>query len=460
MKLRLEILECRRLMSTDLQIALESSGVPFHHLDINQSGEVNALDALKVANELQRTRIPAPHFDANNDGFFTSLDFDCVVDFINKQQQTGISTDFTSLSAKAASSAPGNPKTAFNYWRVGSQNDVSVIPTTGGLGLVGGGLDVDQVFTWMGNKVNGGDFLVIRATGTDAYNPYIQSLLPGFNSVSTLLIPDLSAANDPRVASIIQQAEAIFIAGGDQANYAKYWNETSVETALYGAMNRNVPIGGTSAGLAVLGDFDFTAYTGKTITSNEALVNPYNRALTIDGQGGDGFLTTREVSNPSVAFSLMNLLKNTITDSHFRQRDRLGRLVTFMSRLDADGVVLGPKVRGIGINEQTALLIEPSGMATVVANPAGVGDQRSVYVMEHAIGASRVLTSPLTYTNVSVARANAGASFSLLSLGSSTTPLESYSVSATGRFASRNVAELLSTPSLVGIYGSDGSVVV
>ena len=233
------------------------------------------------------------------------------------------------------------------------------------------------------------------------------------------------------------------------------------ETALYGAINRNVPLGGTSAGLAVLGDFDFTAYTGRTITSNEALVNPYNRALTIDGQGGDGFLTTREVSN-STASSLMSLLKNTITDSHFRQRDRLGRLVTFMSRLDADGVldttVPESKVRGIGINEQTALLIEPSGMARVVANPAGVGDQRSVYVMEHAIGSSpRTLTSPLTYRDVSVARANAGASFNLLSLASLTTPLESYSVSATGRFASRNVAELLSTS--IGIYGNDGLVV-
>ena len=59
--------------------------------------------------------------------------------------------------------------------------------------------------------------------------------------------------------------------------------------------------------VAVLGDFNFTAFTGKTITSNEELVNPYDRALTIEGQGGDGFLTTREVSNQPVAISLMNM---------------------------------------------------------------------------------------------------------------------------------------------------------
>src|ERR1051326_8459304 len=43
-----------------------------------------------------------------------------------------------------------------------------------GLVLMGGGTDVDAAFQWMCERAGGGDFVVIRTTGTDAYNPYIQ----------------------------------------------------------------------------------------------------------------------------------------------------------------------------------------------------------------------------------------------------------------------------------------------
>jgi cyanophycinase len=56
-------------------------------------------------------------------------------------------------------------------------NDIST-STTPGTVLMGGGTDVDAAFHWMCQRSGGGDFLVIRATGTDAYNPYIQTLCP------------------------------------------------------------------------------------------------------------------------------------------------------------------------------------------------------------------------------------------------------------------------------------------
>src|SRR5215469_4112179 len=103
---------------------------------------------------------------------------------------------------------------SYSYFRVGNPNDVTTA-TTAGIALEGGGTDVDAVYQWMCQRSGNGDFLVIR--GTDAYNPYIQGLCPNENSVATLIIPNLSAANDPDVASIIQHAEALFIAGGDQS---------------------------------------------------------------------------------------------------------------------------------------------------------------------------------------------------------------------------------------------------
>ena len=74
-----------------------------------------------------------------------------------------------------------------------------------------------RAFVWMCGRSGNCDFLVIRATGTDAYNPRIQSLCPNENSVATLIIPNLAAANDPAVASIIRHAEAIWITGGDRS---------------------------------------------------------------------------------------------------------------------------------------------------------------------------------------------------------------------------------------------------
>ncbi|CAF4186842.1 unnamed protein product, partial [Adineta steineri] len=64
---------------------------------------------------------------------------------------------------------------------VGDGTDVNRT-TVGGTALVGGGKDVDEVFQWMIKKAGGGDFVVIRASGTDAYNSYIYSLGP-INSV-------------------------------------------------------------------------------------------------------------------------------------------------------------------------------------------------------------------------------------------------------------------------------------
>src|SRR4051794_17137151 len=65
----------------------------------------------------------------------------------------------------------------YSYFRAGNANDVTT-STTPGTVLMGGGTDVDAAFPWMCQRSGNGDFLVIRATGTDAYNPYIQQLCP------------------------------------------------------------------------------------------------------------------------------------------------------------------------------------------------------------------------------------------------------------------------------------------
>src|ERR1700682_4267802 len=98
---------------------------------------------------------------------------------------------------------------SFQYFRVGNKEDVQT-NTRPGTAMIGGGSDLDEAFRWLCNKGNGGDFLVLRATGDDDYNPYVNGLCK-MNSVATLIIPDRKAAKDPAVAEIIRNAEVLFI---------------------------------------------------------------------------------------------------------------------------------------------------------------------------------------------------------------------------------------------------------
>ena len=72
----------------------------------------------------------------------------------------------------------------------------------------------------------------------------------------------------------IRNAEAMFIAGGDQSNYARYWKDTPVEDAINFVAAKPAPIGGTSAGMAVLSEFVYSAEGEESLTSPVALADP------------------------------------------------------------------------------------------------------------------------------------------------------------------------------------------
>jgi cyanophycinase len=56
-----------------------------------------------------------------------------------------------------------------------------------------------------------------------------------------------------------------------------YWAGTEVQSIMQSKL-ANVTVGGTSAGLAVLGNWVYTAEKG-SVTSDEALANPYDRYM-------------------------------------------------------------------------------------------------------------------------------------------------------------------------------------
>jgi cyanophycinase len=252
-----------------------------------------------------------------------------------------------------------------------------------GFALMGGGQDQDAAFRWMCDQAGGGNFVVLRASGTDAYNSYIQKLCPAVSSVETLIVASRQQAGQPSVAEKIRAAAAVFIAGGSQDNYVNFWRGTPVEDAINSAIRKGVPVGGTSAGLAVLGEYSFAALKD-TVKSSEALANPFDEKVTI----------TRD-------FLHVPLLDGKITDSHFVARDRMGRLIVFLARIAGDGRTPAPF--GIGIDEKTAVLVEADGSARVT----GVG--AAYFLRTPGSPEQCVPNAPLTYRNISVYRVTAAA---------------------------------------------------
>jgi cyanophycinase len=282
---------------------------------------------------------------------------------------------------------------SYQYIRIGNREDVQT-KSTGGTAMMGGGSDLDEAFRWLCNKGNGGDFLILRATGGDDYNSYVNGLCKA-NSVATLIIPNREAAQESAVADIVRKAEVVFISGGDQANYIRGWKGTPLENAINADIAAGKPIGGTSAGLAVEGEFVYAALgdkpDDKDLASTDVLPNPCSERVTL----------VRD-------FLKIPQLERLLTDSHFANRDRMGRTLGFLARIMQDGWSHSP--REVAIDERSALLVEADGKGTVVGSGNGVYFLRPTQPPQ--ICKPGV---PLTFRNVSVYKVPAGGHFDLSS---------------------------------------------
>jgi cyanophycinase len=215
--------------------------------------------------------------------------------------------------------------------------------------LLGGHGMVDEATRFFCGHSGGGEIVVLSASGKSEYTDEFHNDCPE-NSVTTFVLTSYDAARKPEVAEKLRSAHAIFFSGGDQSNYLKYWSGTPVQDEINNAIARGVPVGGISAGLAIQGEFVFAAFVD-TVTSPEALANPYNPRVTLERD-----------------FLKIPGLKGVITDSHFSKRERMGRSVVFLARLVQDGWT--GVAHGIGIDETTAVLAAADGKATVVGKNA------------------------------------------------------------------------------------------
>lgn len=233
---------------------------------------------------------------------------------------------------------------ALQRFAVGYYEDVCVplVPAGAGIILMGGSTDVDSIFTEKVRPyIQGGNVLVLRTQGAEGYNDYFLHLLQAA-SVETLLVDSREKANSDYVRWAVQSAEFIWFAGGDQSTYITNWQDTALQQALYGAYQRGAIIGGTSAGNAIL---------------SSIIYNPDGVGSAVSKEVVQDFCDTNIAFSP--AFLAAPMLSHTLADTHFKQRDRLGRLLVFLGHHQQH------QLTGIGVSERTALWVERSGHSEV-----------------------------------------------------------------------------------------------
>ncbi len=246
----------------------------------------------------------------------------------------------------------------FDYFVSGDPSRPRATHTEYGVALMGGGGSVDAAFKMIADRGGHGHMVILRAVSDDSFDPDDGSYGKKFMTVwgpvasaETITFHNREASSDPRVLKALHDADGIYLAGGDQANYVRYWKGTGVQEALNAHVKANRPIGGYSAGLAILGHYSYTAFDGGSMESKVALANPFDSGVTLE----DDFLHVRN-------------LESLITDTHFSARARLGRLITFVARLQSEK---DKNVVGIGVDEKTALLVDADGTARLATGSAG-----------------------------------------------------------------------------------------
>jgi cyanophycinase len=146
-------------------------------------------------------------------------------------------------------------------------------------------------------------------------------------------------ANHPDAVEDAKQATGIFFTGGDQARIIELIKDTMLDMAIHQRFSEGAVVGGTSAGAAMMPDI--------MIVEGESETHP--RADIVQMGPGMGFL-------PGI-----------VVDQHFAQRGRLGRLIS--------ALVTQPAVLGIGIDEDTAVIVNGDEFEVVGSGAVTVVDE-------------------------------------------------------------------------------------
>lgn len=217
----------------------------------------------------------------------------------------------------------------------------------GSLIIIGGHEDREdekKILREVAKYVNGGKLVIATVASQEpdenwkTYREAFHDL--GVENVVHLKIDSRAEAMQPDKAEIVRGAKGVFFTGGDQLRITSEFGGTPACEEIHNIYFEGGLLAGTSAGASVM--------------SNTMLV------------GGESEVSVKVKESITLAPGL-GFLTDVIVDQHFAERGRISRLI--------GAVAQNPKMLGVGIDEDTAIVLEKPGCFRVL----GAG---AVYVVD------------------------------------------------------------------------------
>lgn len=152
----------------------------------------------------------------------------------------------------------------------------------------------------------------------------------GIENAEVVYIGSRDDANSEETLDLVRDATGIFMTGGNQMRLSSIIGGTKFEQLVRERNEAGVIVAGTSAGASIMSA----------------------HMVALGASGGTPKLRMAQM------FAGFGLINNVIIDQHFRQRDRIGRLLSLVAG--------NPGLLGVGIDEDTAAVIDDTGMLKVI----------------------------------------------------------------------------------------------
>ncbi|HEX8579591.1 MAG TPA: cyanophycinase [Allosphingosinicella sp.] len=227
--------------------------------------------------------------------------------------------------------------------------------------IIGGHEDRDPksdrtILREVARHVKGGK-LVLATVASHRPEGYFEEYEAAFEDLDVgelveLYVEERSRAGDREKLAVLDDAQAVFFSGGDQLRITSQIGDTGIEAKIKAIFDRGGLVAGTSAGASVMSE-----------------------TMLVKGSSKE----THRIGDLHMSPG-MGLVRDVIIDQHFAERGRMGRLL--------GAVAHNPRVLGLGIDEDTAVVVEGDEFRVI-----GSG---GVYVVDG---------THVTYCNLAEARA-------------------------------------------------------
>jgi len=263
----------------------------------------------------------------------------------------------------------------------GPQEERGARPGRGTLVIIGGHEDKGrsrEILKEVARRVRGGR-LVIATVASHKPEGYFESYQEGFDGLEVgelaeLYVEERAEASQPGKLELFEGATGVFFSGGDQLRITSQIGDTPLEARIREVYERGGVVAGTSAGASVMCE-----------------------TMLVSGSSRESYRIGDLQMAPGLGF-----VRGVIIDQHFAERGRIGRLL--------GAVAQNPRVLGIGIDEDTAIVLDDTRFRVIGSGAVYVVDGAGI---THSNIAEARRDDPLSLYDVRLHVLSAGDAFDL-----------------------------------------------